>query len=226
MRTISMFLAGTAMALAAPAMATFNVTIGNPVTGIPGNNDFRAMLNRDGLYAYTAGGAAISLSLPSTTELEFEFLGSESGFSDKFKVGGTTMFSETSGGRIGNNNPANPWTILGTGSANYGAGPITDWLFTSNNGAKNKGIGTLEFGIFLPRGFEPGDIYRSRVLYLGFDDQITGDDDNHDDMIVRVTVGGGFNPEGIPEPSSWAMLIAGFGLVGAARRRRRAAIAA
>jgi len=25
----------------------------------------------------------------------------------------------------------------------------------------------------------------------------------------------------IPEPSSWAMLIAGFGLIGAARRRRR-----
>ncbi len=32
------------------------------------------------------------------------------------------------------------------------------------------------------------------------------------------------NP-GVPEPSSWAMLIAGFGLVGAASRRRRTAIA-
>ena len=36
--------------------------------------------------------------------------------------------------------------------------------------------------------------------------------------------GDGVNP-GVPEPSSWAMLIAGFGLVGAASRRRRAAIA-
>jgi hypothetical protein len=34
---------------------------------------------------------------------------------------------------------------------------------------------------------------------------------------------GGFNPGGdpIPEPSSWAMLIAGFGLIGAMARRRR-----
>jgi hypothetical protein len=30
----------------------------------------------------------------------------------------------------------------------------------------------------------------------------------------------------VPEPASWAMLIAGFGLVGAASRRRRAAVAA
>ena len=31
---------------------------------------------------------------------------------------------------------------------------------------------------------------------------------------------------GVPEPASWAMLIAGFGLVGAARRRRNSALAA
>lgn len=36
--------------------------------------------------------------------------------------------------------------------------------------------------------------------------------------------GGGVDP--IPEPASWALLIAGFGLTGAAMRRRRAAIGA
>ena len=30
----------------------------------------------------------------------------------------------------------------------------------------------------------------------------------------------------VPEPTSWAMLIAGFGLTGAAMRRRRTALAA
>jgi hypothetical protein len=35
----------------------------------------------------------------------------------------------------------------------------------------------------------------------------------------------GLGPDPIPEPSSWAMLITGFGLVGATLRRRRAAIA-
>jgi hypothetical protein len=30
----------------------------------------------------------------------------------------------------------------------------------------------------------------------------------------------------VPEPATWAMLIAGFGLVGSAMRRRRTAVAA
>lgn len=34
------------------------------------------------------------------------------------------------------------------------------------------------------------------------------------------------NVAGVPEPASWAMLIAGFGLVGATMRRRRAVLAA
>jgi hypothetical protein len=44
------------------------------------------------------------------------------------------------------------------------------------------------------------------------------------------TLGQGFRIDsltlGVPEPASWAMLIAGFGLVGAASRRRRTVVAA
>ncbi len=109
------------------------------------------------------------------------------------------------------------------GSLVYNAGSINDWIFTSAGGAQNKGIGSLEFGIFLPRGAVANGSYSSNVLYLGFDDQITGDDDNHDDMIIRVTAED-FGGQGVvPEPASWAMLIAGFGLVGAVSRRRRGA---
>lgn len=34
------------------------------------------------------------------------------------------------------------------------------------------------------------------------------------------------NPGGVPEPAAWAMLVTGFGLTGAAMRRRRTAVAA
>ena len=60
-------------------------------------------------------------------------------------------------------------------------------------------------------GDNPGEIYGLRfggnyILLTGTSDGIP-------------------NP-GVPEPASWAMLIAGFGLVGAAARRRRSVVAA
>lgn len=39
---------------------------------------------------------------------------------------------------------------------------------------------------------------------------------------VRATLIANLTPAGVPEPATWAMMIGGFGLVGAAMRRRRA----
>ncbi|OYU15306.1 MAG: hypothetical protein CFE37_06910 [Alphaproteobacteria bacterium PA4] len=39
---------------------------------------------------------------------------------------------------------------------------------------------------------------------------------------IATYTGAVFNAAAVPEPASWAMLIAGFGLIGAAQRRRRA----
>jgi hypothetical protein len=41
-----------------------------------------------------------------------------------------------------------------------------------------------------------------------------------------VSVTGGLVPGGVPEPASWAMMVGGFGLMGAAMRRRRRDMAA
>jgi hypothetical protein len=83
--------------------------------------------------------------------------------------------------------------------------------------------GTAEFGYFLPAPIitarAPGT-YTSSVLYLGYDNQITAsDDDNHDDLVIRLTA------TAVPEPATWAMMIAGFGLMGGAMRRRSAGLA-
>jgi hypothetical protein len=78
----------------------------------------------------------------------------------------------------------------------------------TNNGTQTLTLvnPTARFSGFFFTTREPGD-----VSYLG-------------------TLGQGYTIDsltfGVPEPASWAMLIAGFGLVGAASRRRRAAVAA
>lgn len=57
-------------------------------------------------------------------------------------------------------------------------------------------------------------------IYVGFEDIYGGGDLDYDDLkFVFTNVGGG--EVGVPEPATWAMLIAGFGLVGASARRRR-----
>lgn len=197
------FLAAMLVGGAAPvaAAATLNVNIGT-VTAVPNNNDFKDELADIGLYNWTDVGAAVSLS--SAAKLKFEFLAREASFNNTFK---TSTLTFTSPGPSFINWSAEQ--LIGTQS--YGAGAITDWKFVRPDNTAF-GTGTQQFGIFLPRGFKTGDTFSSKVLYLGFDDTGAGPDDNHDDLILRVSV--------VPEPATWAMMIAGFGLVGVAVRRR------
>ncbi len=194
-------LMGAALAAAVPAVAatTFTVGLGSPLTAIPLNNDFKNDLNAVGLTDYTAAGASITLS--NATRLKFEYMGSESGFTDTFTA---------AGGTVGPFNEYNKsWGPVLIGYANYAGGVISDFVFTSNGPGQVGTPGTAPFAIFIPGNVRS---YVSNVLYLGFDDQLNNADDNHDDFIVRVTA--------VPEPASWAMLVIGFGLVGMTTRRR------
>ena len=115
----------------------------------------------------------------------------------------------------------------------YGSVPIT-WVW--NNGS-NYSSGANNYSTFLMDGPSPGGYvsapynnfiqlaynysaaptlsFTSGVSLGGFDNYIT-----YTDPLVSGRIGA------VPEPQSWMMLIAGFGLVGAAARRRTAALAA
>lgn len=203
-----MILAAAAMALSLPvtAQAAANVTINfSSTTAVPANNNFQGILAGLGLTSYATTGASIFLNGPAS--LVFEFLGSESGFNDTFStVGGLSLTEFTT--LV--NNFASPVLI---GTEYFAGGDLTKLLnFTSNLGAAAT-VGDDGFGIFLGPRDQSGGTFNT--FYLGYDDQISNIDDNHDDFIVKVTVN---SP--VPEPSTWAMLLFGFGVVGFALRRR------
>lgn len=208
MKNVIKLLAGLS-ALALPAMAQaqtvqVNYTTANP---IPGSNDFQTQLAGLGLTRFTTTGATLTLS--SNATIFFEFLGSESGFSDTFTAGPVT-YTENTGFT---NNFGAPIPL---GFASFLAGSLGGLLnFTTTGGVgASATVGQDGFGIFLGPNQVSGQSVST--FFLGFDDQITNQDDNHDDFIVRATVGAP-----VPEPTTWAMMLVGFAGVGYSMRRRR-----
>ena len=205
MRRVGILLVAFASISAAPATAAeFIVNFGD-TTDIAGNNNFRRQLNRLGLHKYANFGATLALSAPGT--ITFHRVAAESGFTNRF-TGGSVTALETD-----ENLFRDPKWL---GSDIFAQGSLQGQLFFTTNGNGDVShIGSEGFGIFLPSN--ASGRYRSNTLYFGFDDLVNKDDDNHDDFIVKATVVGG-----VPEPTTWAMLIAGFGLVGLSVRRSRA----
>lgn len=197
--------AAAAALLAGTANAAFVVDVAAPVLGIPTpGNDFKADLNAEGLVNFAVGNSVFA----NIGRYKFEYLGSESGFTNVFRAnglyGGSLEYTEIDGS-------ATFAAPIDFGELVLGAGEPDFWFFSNGAGAPF-GPGSNSFSVFLPEGVAAGDSYVTNTLYIGFDDNTGNPDDNHDDFLVRVTA--------VPEPATWAMMIAGFGLVGGAMRRR------
>jgi len=66
------------------------------------------------------------------------------------------------------------------------------------------------------------DYYKGKTL-VGFEDKGTfnGSDWDYDDIVFLVSNVAGTPPSVVPEPETWAMLLAGLGMVGAVARRKK-----
>lgn len=217
-KTILGLAAGVAaIAMAASAQAAdFTVNYGSSV-GIPSNNNFdtcSGCLNDLGLWEVTSD--TTSITVPWAVKVTFEYLGAESGYTDTFHWGGDNpgSYDEDGSSPSGVNYFGAPVLL---GSTIVGAGDLPVWFTTSGSAGEDAYIGDAGFGVFLPR--DASSPYKSSVLYFGYDDQITETDDNHDDFIIRATL------STVPEPATWATMMLGFGLVGAAMRRSRKQVA-
>ena len=208
MRFITKTFLAAACSIAAVSPGSAAVIIGFDTSDpIPAGNDFTGELGTLGLTQIATSG--LSLVLDEDSTISFEVLGSESGFNDGFTAG-TISYTEFT---TLLNSFAAPIEL---GDVAFGAGDLAGLLTFTSSGGLSATVGDPGFALYLAGDAVSGNPYSE--FYLGFDDRLTDADGDFDDLIVRAAV----TPNlAVPEPTTWAMALFGFGAAGFALRRRR-----
>lgn len=201
-------LAVFAASLAAPAAA---ITLSTPLAG--GNGQAGIMFDLvAGSQALTITGGAISLDFGTHSVQIYTRPGTVVG--NLTSTGWTLIGTAT--GLIGND--VGSQTFLDFPDFTMAAGSTTGIYFNAvsgspvnyTNGSVVGGIVASDANLSILSGFGRGSNFGTDFSPRNFNGSIT------------YTLGTG----AVPEPASWALLIAGFGLTGAVARRRRTAVSA
>lgn len=182
-------------------------------------NDFTSKFGVNAFGGYF--GAQIYL-VGATADLQFDYYGAEAGYHNEFNFGGVELFDHPGG----NTASATPLNITPVVVENVSPG-LLNFSFDYNNNAGSVVNGSNpDNQIFnLPNFFVTFDITRQTAggptggqsVWLFLDDGATSDD-NHDDMLVKISITNG--QFSIPEPTT--LLLLGLGLIGLAGMRRKA----
>jgi hypothetical protein len=194
-------------ALPAVANAAFLVTYPSTQTVPVANpaNNFAANLAAVGITRFASTNATLALTTGGL--VKFEFFGKEALLRGKFDVTGISFTA-----------PSSP-VVVNNFAAPVNLGTVSLTPATFNPKFSSMGVpgvftpGSSFFGIGVANGL-PGSngSFTTNSVWMLFDDNAVPDD-NHDDLIIRATYA-------VPEPSTWAMMILGFGVIGFAMRRR------
>lgn len=193
-----------------------------PVAGvIPGGGTNEALAAL-GLNNPLGGWYGADLYLTGLADVTVDYLGAEAGFSNTFHFDGSPVASTPGNGTWTGSSVSQTFTNIAGGLLKFGFG-LNSVVATLLNGANPDGSGPSSPPNFFVSFVGNPSATSGSSVWLFLDDGGAGPDDNHDDMVIRLTASGGSFVAPIPVPAAGFLLLGGLAALGGLASRRRKA---